>query len=652
MSEFHLLRPEWLLALIPLFFASFLTFKKQTLAGQWQKLIHPKLQAHVISGNDAKPIHQAFKAGPLFLGAFIGILAMTGPTWEKQNAPTFNSRAGLVIALDLSLSMSAQDIAPSRLQRAKYKITDVLDHYKDQAIGLIAYSGDAHTAAPLTRDTNTIKSMLPALDPYIMPAAGSNLVRLVEEAAELFEQSGSQPRQLLLVTDGVEAMDIQPSIEILHKHAIELSILAVGTEEGAPIVRPDGRFFKDQQGNVIMPQLEWSELQTLAREAGAPITKLANNDQDIRYLIKSHSNLNQFEKTDDNIEFDQWHDSGYWLALLCLPLALFGFRKGLLSIPIAIGLATASISPPAAAFEWKDLFRNADQRARAKLEESPTEAEKIFRDKQWQATSAFKAENYENAAKIWSQFDDADSHYNRGNALAKLNKYDEAIESYEKALEKDPLHDKASKNKSLVEYLKQAKEQNNQQQDGDQNDQSDNQEQSNEDNQQQGSNSQNSQQQNGEEQGSENQSSQEQQASGQQNSDQSEDASSQSGQKDGESSYDPDEFGKQQASKGETSEERDAMQKNAEGEQKDMDSQEQLAERAQSDEESHEAKENGKRQTMQPTEAQQDNSEQAQAMTQWLQRVPDDPGGLLRNKFLYQYKNRDQQSTSEDRKPW
>ena len=326
MSDFHLLRPEWILLILPLAILFFFKQIKPLKAGNWQSVISPTLQKYVLL-NAPEKSSQRLTQSALWLGALLGILALSGPSWQKQSSEVYRSEQGLIIGLDLSLSMTSQDIAPSRVQRAKYKILDVLKSERGQNIGLIAYAGDAHVVSPLTQDTNTVKSLLPPLDPYIMPSQGSNLVALAQQTVNLFEQAGSSPRTLLLVTDGVESRDIDIAANLLNQANIRLAILAVGTEQGAPMVQPDGRFFKDSKGQVIMPPLEWDNLQALARATSAKIERLGNSDRDISSLLASFKSANQFKKDDDEkMQFDQWLDSGYWLILPLLLLCLGAFR--------------------------------------------------------------------------------------------------------------------------------------------------------------------------------------------------------------------------------------------------------------------------------------------------------------------------------------
>ena len=626
MSDFHLLRPEWILLILPLAILFFFKQIKPLKAGNWQSVISPKLQKYVLL-NAPEKSSQRLTQSALWLGALLGILALSGPSWQKQSSEVYRSEQGLIIGLDLSLSMTSQDIAPSRVQRAKYKILDVLKSERGQNIGLIAYAGDAHVVSPLTQDTNTVKSLLPPLDPYIMPSQGSNLVALAQQTVNLFEQAGSSPRTLLLVTDGVESRDIDIAANLLNQANIRLAILAVGTEQGAPMVQPDGRFFKDSKGQVIMPPLEWDNLQALARATSAKIERLGNSDRDISSLLASFKTANQFKKDDDEkMQFDQWLDSGYWLILPLLLLCLGAFRKGVvLSVTLLIMLQP---SDSFAQVDLPNVFLNGDQQGEKYFEQNPAKAAEHFNDPKWKASSLYKAGDYQGALDIWQQFNDAQSLYNQGNALAQLQQVDKAIAAYDAALKQQPDFEDANANKALLEQLKQ-NQQNNPQQNQDSSDSQQNEsdqpqsgEQS-EQNQSQQSDSQQSQSQDGKE-------SDQQGSQGEQSDPQQQEGSKSS---------------EQQASDNPLEQAQTDAEKQR---QEEMEQRQQQMNAQQGSEEQQ-----GDPANMQVQPKSQEDLEQEQAMKQWIKRIPDDPGGLLRNKFLYQYQQR-QGNTEQngERKPW
>lgn len=628
MSDFHLLRPEWLVALIPLLALMLYRKRKQALSGQWKNIIAPQLQPYVLKQQKDIQPKESWIQGALWFCALLAIIALSGPSWQKQPSLVYSNQAGLVIALDLSLSMTSQDLPPSRLQRAKYKITDILNQHQNKNLALIAYAGDAHIASPLTKDKKTIQSMLPALDPYIMPAQGSNLVHLVEQASALFEQGKSQPRRLLLVTDGVEPQDIQAATQALNAANIQLSILAIGTEQGAPIVKPNGQFFKDGKGNVIMPKLEWDNLQTLADASNARITKISNNDQDIHYLLADNSIDANFSEQKDTVEFDQWQDNGYWLVIPILILSLLAFRKGVL-ILLVIGIFQIPTNSWAES-NLPNLLLNKNQIAQKQFINAPEKAAELFEDDQWKASSLYKSGDYQGALDIWQNHQDAQSLYNKANALAHLQKFDEAIESYEQSLAIEPDSKDALANKALVEQMKKQQEQQSkqdQQQDGEKGDQQQNQDgQQGEQQNQDGKKGDSSEQQS-----SQNQSGQQGDTSEENKEQQSEEAN-ESGEEKGDESQNP--LAKQQTQQ-EKEKQQQAQQARAQQSQEDQ---------PPTGEESMSSAQGQMKSTEQ--------LEQDQAMQQWMERIPDDPGGLLRNKFIHQYNKRNRNEQNGDRKPW
>jgi len=617
MSDFHLLRPEYLLLLIPLVLLVWFFKRQSALSGQWKNIIAPQLQAYVLKQQPQRQSRN-WEFPVMLMAAVLGILALSGPSWQKQASPVYNSQAGLIIALDLSLSMTAQDVSPTRLQRAKFKVTDILQQQADKNLALIAFAGDAHAVSPLTKDSKTILAMLPALDPYIMPVQGSNFIALAQQAINLFEQGKSNPKQLLIISDGIEKQDINEASALLKQSDIELSVLAIGTKEGAPLVKPDGHFFKDASGQVIMPPLEWNNLQDFANQSGARIHKLSSSDQDINYLLAGNSLNEDFQETEELAEFDQWLDEGYWLLLPMLILALVGFRKGVfLGLVFCLGLNTE----PSWALDMPDFLLNKDQQAFKQFDKKPQFASELFNDQNWKASSLYKAGDYQGALDLWSQTNDAKSLYNQGNALAKLNKLDDAINAYEKALEKQPDFEDAQFNKELVENMKQEQESSDQQD-------SENSDQEQSDSDQQKQEQQNNSPSDKNEDGDNSQN--KQQDSQQQNKEQQEPSSAQNGEQNKDSDN-PEQAAQTQEEKQKEQEMQQLKQQQAQNEQ-------------------NKEKNNDEAKTSAPMSAH--DQEKQQAMQQWIERIPDDPGGLLRNKFLYQYKNRPQDSSAKERKPW
>ena len=223
-EQFHFLRPVWLLALAPLAVLLWYLVKGRRMSRSWQAVVDPALLPHLLTGQV-----QSRRLWPLLmmgLGGMLAIIALAGPVWEKLPQPVFKQQSALVIALDLSRSMDANDIKPSRLARARHKITDILAQRREGQTALIAYAAEAFAVTPLTDDDATIKAMLPGLTTDIMPTQGSSADRALEQAYTLFEHVGIRHGSLLLMSDGFSKTEIQSMNLLLNQYAnLRLAVL-------------------------------------------------------------------------------------------------------------------------------------------------------------------------------------------------------------------------------------------------------------------------------------------------------------------------------------------------------------------------------------------------------------------------------------------
>lgn len=588
-SDFHFIRLYWLLALIPAFVVFVLLLRNKLNQANWSNVCDAELLPFVLQDRIA---HQS--RWMLFIGSFscfLAILALAGPTWERIPSPVFRNEAALVIALDLSRSMDAADVKPSRLIRARYKIADILKQRKDGQTALIVYTNDAFTVTPLTDDTETIASQLVALNTGIMPSQGSNTVIALEKTVGLLKQAGFQTGDILLVTDGVDFNKSSDIIELLAGY--RLSILGIGTADGAPIKLAQGGFIKDAQGNIVIPKLDDSELFQLAVKGKGIYQAISSDNSDIETLLNQlNKPMKKEEDQEKNLLIDQWDEKGPWLLLLVLPLVALQFRKGMLSLAL---ISFLPFSDNSYALEWNDLWHSQNQQAQqAFKQEKYQQAAEQFNTPQWKAAAQYKAEQYQQAIESLQDDQSETGQYNLGNALAQAGNLKEAIAAYDKSLKINAENEDAKYNKEQVEKALEK-----QQQDQQQSDQTDSQ-QADEQNEDQQDNS---------------ESSGDKQQSGEQNQS---------------------EQNQEQQDKSEQSE-RDSESEQTDGTQKDQ------QEQAEKQEEAEDTK---AQQVAEPSEY--DESEQANE--QWLNRIPDDPAGLLRRKFKYQYGQRERQPSNS--KAW
>ena len=450
MAEFHFLRPGWLLAFIPLALLLRWLARRARAGGAWEGVCDSALLPHILAAGRGRAGHM-----PLFLlglGAALGIIALAGPAWERLPRPVFERQAALVIALDLSYSMYAQDIQPSRLERARFKIADLLALRREGQTALLVYAGGPFTVAPLTSDSNTIKAQLAALSPEIMPAPGSEAGPAIDAAMALMAQGGHGAGHILLVTDGVS-----PAAEGRFKAAgargYPVSILALGTEAGAPINMADGRLLEDRAGRIVIPRLNPRELRRLVRLGGGRYEAGRIMDDDIQRLnafFNSGSGRASADGANDQWA-DQWHEAGAGLVLLILPLAALAFRRGYIGLLAGFMLLRPD---PAPALDWRDLWLNKDQQAmRALRDNAPEAAAGLFRDRGWRAAAEYRAGRYAEAEALLQDQTDERGWYNKGNALARQGRYREASAAYAEVLRQNPAHADAAHNKALLEEL-------------------------------------------------------------------------------------------------------------------------------------------------------------------------------------------------------
>ena len=327
MAEFHFLRPWWLLALLPAVLFLLLLIRNKQSRGNWTDVCDAELLPFILEEKPPEKPRGSLTAGGL--ACVLTILALAGPTWQRLPSPAFRNEAALVIALDLSASMDAADIKPSRLAKARYKIADLLKQRKDGQTALLVYGGDAFTVTPLTEDTATISSQLEALTTDIMPIAGVDTAAALRKAVDLLRQAGLAQGHILLVCDGVDA-----DSAALAEHwlgAYRLSVLAVGTAEGAPIQQAGSGFVKDAKGSIVIAQLDAGALTELAQKGKGVYQAVTAGDEDVDRLSRVFNSAGGEENNQQaNLLLQQWDEKGPWLLFLVLPWAALRFRKGLL----------------------------------------------------------------------------------------------------------------------------------------------------------------------------------------------------------------------------------------------------------------------------------------------------------------------------------
>lgn len=669
LGAFHFLRPEWLWVLLPFAWLLWQVARRNRGGSEWQSVCDKALLPHVLS---RKPGQQnPWPMVSLGLGGILMIVALAGPAWERQPQPVFRDLSSLVVGLDLSRSMDAQDIAPSRLARARFKLTDILQRRQEGQTGLVVFAGESFTVSPLTDDQDTIIAQLPSMTTDLMPRQGSRGDRALTQAAQLLHQSGQTRGDILLITDGFSPEALDAARASLKDFPYRLSFLIVGSAEGAPIPQDTGGgggFLKDRQGNIVVARVQAAPLCDLAARTGGLCLTLASDESDLDRLSDFFARQRETRNVaNTDLETDVWKEAGPWLLLPLIPLAALAFRRGLLGLILPLLLAGSLMpgQPPQAAesspgevpqnqptvspglqrfagllpeglHEW---LLTPEQRGRLAMQaQHPEQAANLFKDPRWQAAAQYRQQHYESGVQALekamqqdkqerSPTQQAEDLYNLGNHRARLGDLQGAIAAYDQALEQQGDMADARYNRDLIKQWLEQNQPPEQHQDP-------NSEQRGEEGQGAGAGSNQRNDRPGKDQDSK---------SDQQQGGEGEQDRSTSGE-DGKQT--PDKPADRNASEQIKPDQQDAAT------QQDRSALNQQDPNAEA--ESNEAPEQGQRQQEGEQPNAQDGSqyerhsadETRQATEQWLRRIPDDPGGLWRRKFLYQYQTQQRRNGS------
>ena len=323
LSNFHFLRPMWFWALVPGIGLWVLMLREQTKSHRWRSVIAPHLLKHLVHHPGRRPwMRPTSIALPCLM---LSILALSGPAWERQKTPFVQDQAPLVVVLDLSQSMDAIDVQPTRLLRAQQKIRDLLSLRSGARTGLIAYAGSSHMVLPLTDDAKVMEMYLVSLETGLMPVAGKNPAKALKLAGEMMVQEAI-PGTILFVTDGISDRYAADFAEYQKASRDQVLVLAVGTSKGGPVRFGKQGFLKDARGQLVISTLDRAGLEVLERQAGTYVVGMTLDDRDLRKLLRRvNIHLTSVQAADERVP---WEDEGYYLVFFALPLSLVWFRKG------------------------------------------------------------------------------------------------------------------------------------------------------------------------------------------------------------------------------------------------------------------------------------------------------------------------------------
>jgi len=448
LEHFHFLRPTWALLLIPWLAMVVIRSQQRDKQDMFGGIIAPHLLQHLrLQRFDTRWLNPK-NFSLLFM--VLVLLVIMGPTWRQQLSPLNQDQAALVILLDVSSTMQQKDVQPSRLQRAKQKISDLLALRPDKKSALIVYSGTAHSVLSLTADQDILNQYLAAITPAIMPRSGKFPEYSLPLADEIL-RGRNAPATIVMFSDGLGAKSGQAFESYFLTHPHQLVVVGVGSEDEEPGIAP----------------LERESLKALATDANGVYLSLTIDDADVRQInqrIESHYTVTQDSAL-------PWFDSGYLLVFPAMGLFLMWFRRGwtltwmwlilpvvLSSIP-APALAQQETTPitheqSAAMREFADLWLTRDQQGRLLLQLGRyPQAAARFNDLMWKGIAYYYSEDFMLAAEYFSRQDSDDALFNEANARAQGRDYVRAVSRYDRLLARTPDYSGATANRSQVSAI-------------------------------------------------------------------------------------------------------------------------------------------------------------------------------------------------------
>ncbi|MFA0106529.1 VWA domain-containing protein, partial [Vibrio splendidus] len=448
MSNFTFIYPYWFLALAVLPAIWWLS-KRQSKQGLLASHI-----ARYLAPESSKPS----KNRGTYFGVWwlVGVIALAGPSFEKNEQPSFEKTQARVVIMDMSMSMYATDIKPNRLTQARYKALDLLSLWKEGLTGMVAYAGDAYTISPLTSDINTIKNLVPNLSPDIMPFQGGDAASAVKLAIEMMTRAHIYQGDLVLIGDDIDAQEKKEIDSLLSGSNWTLSVLAVGTESGAPISLPSGAMLQTDLGQTVVAKTNLDNMRDLTRRSGGTFTEVQFNNSDVEHIASYLDRVaTTSEVTKTNNSLNTRVNNGFWLLPFLLLPALGLFRKGVIWCGLAV-LVSFSQPNTALASPWKT-----DDQVGYQLyqDEDFQQAAEQFEQQEWKGIAQYKAGDFEAAEQTLQGLSGEDARYNLANAQAKQGKYDQAIKEYQRILESNPEHAYAKKNLEIVEQAQKQQQQ-------------------------------------------------------------------------------------------------------------------------------------------------------------------------------------------------
>lgn len=442
----------WLIWLAPLAFLAFWLGARRR-GNAVAPFASETMMARITRGLDGK--RRKLSALLVCFSLLFMSIALSGPLYGFKWREVERKGVDIVVALDCSRSMLAEDIKPNRLARAKRKVVDLLNRLEGDRIGLVAFAGTAFLQCPLTLDYAGMNVFLQSLSPDYLPVGGTAISEAVDAAIDGFDPKSPAERAVILITDGEPTGgDPMEAAERAKKAGIRLFIVGVGSEEGAPIPLPGGGFRKDDSGNIVLARLNEDALKQMAAVTGGAYARSVSGDMDWDVIYNKGIRGGMEARKLESGKLRVWEDRFQWalfpamLALL-LEMTLPVLRKRRFPFIVIVPFIALMMSPGSALAGAGGDVRTGIERYNAgdykpALElflkaqtDAPETPEAAFDV----GDAQYKSGDYEGAMKSWTAAarnakDDlkARAVYNMGNAAYRMDKLEDAVKHYEEAL--------------------------------------------------------------------------------------------------------------------------------------------------------------------------------------------------------------------------
>lgn len=471
LSLFHFAHPSclWLLGAVPLLGLVYLFFyRTHTPKAQLEKFIDPHLLPHLLVNHSEKEgsFWKEFLLWSLVWTCLT--LALAGPRWSFREMEVFTKDQSLVVLLDLSDSMNAKDVKPSRLVRAKQSVEDLLNFSQGVKMGLVAFAADPHMITPITEDKETIRYLLPLLGTDLVYVQGSRLSSALEMASKMLEAEPGNNKAILVISDGgFEDASAITTAKALGGKGIVVHAMGVGTQEGVPLQDHEGNVLK-HNGIPLLSKLEQEKLNEISKAGHGYYLETHDSKNDPTVVLDELQ-----KRAEAQMELGKknrfWEERFYVLLLPALPFVLWWFRRGaLFALFFLFWVPTVSLE----AVSFSDYFKNSEQQGQEAMEREDYEgAASLFQDPYRKGVAYYRAGHFVEAEEMFRQSsrEEVASHaaYNLGTTLADQEKIQEAIDVYEALLKQWPDHIKAQENLALLKKMLKDQEKNRNQEKGD-----------------------------------------------------------------------------------------------------------------------------------------------------------------------------------------